>query len=290
MSGFQIRVMQKEELDLVIEWAGNEGWNPGLHDAHCYYQADKQGFLVGVLEGEIIGCISAIKYTHQFAFIGFYLVRPEYRSMGYGLQIWQAALDYLTGCNIGLDGVAAQQENYKKSGFKFAYANVRYQGVAKEKTERTHSTGDELSLECIRPLSQLTFSQVAEYETDFFPCERHVFLQQWIEQKDSVGFAYLSGDKLMGYGVMRQCLEGYKIAPLFADTPNIASELLFALVATLPLGENYYLDVPECHQYAVALATKNHMIPTFETARMYTKDIPKLALNRIYGVTSFEIG
>ena len=30
---------------------------------------------------------------------------------------------------IGLDGVVAQQENYRKSGFELAYANIRYGGT-----------------------------------------------------------------------------------------------------------------------------------------------------------------
>ena len=30
---------------------------------------------------------------------------------------------------IGLDGVVAQQQNYRKSGFELAYANVRYGGI-----------------------------------------------------------------------------------------------------------------------------------------------------------------
>ena len=30
---------------------------------------------------------------------------------------------------IGLDGVVGQQENYRKSGFQLAYANVRYGGT-----------------------------------------------------------------------------------------------------------------------------------------------------------------
>ena len=30
---------------------------------------------------------------------------------------------------IGLDGVVAQQDNYRKSGFALAYANIRYGGT-----------------------------------------------------------------------------------------------------------------------------------------------------------------
>ncbi|MDP2934013.1 MAG: GNAT family N-acetyltransferase, partial [bacterium] len=39
-----IRPMVRTELDLAIEWAASEGWNPGLQDANCFYAADPEGF------------------------------------------------------------------------------------------------------------------------------------------------------------------------------------------------------------------------------------------------------
>ena len=109
---FKIKTMRREEIDIAIEWAATEGWNPGSHDASCYHAADPNGFLVGYLDQQPIATISAIKYGKSFGFIGFYMVAPAYRGQGYGLQIWNAGLRYLEGRNIGLDGVVAQQENY----------------------------------------------------------------------------------------------------------------------------------------------------------------------------------
>ena len=126
---YTIRIATRREVDIALDWAAEEGWNPGLHDADCYYSADPNGFLIGFLGDEPIATISAIKYGNSFGFIGFYIVKPAYRGKGYGIRIWNAALKHLEGRNIGLDGVVAQQEDYKRSGFQLAYRNLRYQGI-----------------------------------------------------------------------------------------------------------------------------------------------------------------
>jgi predicted GNAT family N-acyltransferase len=40
--------------------------------------------------------------------LGFYIVKKDYRGQGDGIQIWKAALNHLSGRNIGLDGVLEQ--------------------------------------------------------------------------------------------------------------------------------------------------------------------------------------
>ena len=51
-----------------------------------------------------------------------------------------------------------------------------------------------------------------------------------------------------------------------------------------------FLDVPAINRDAVALAQDLGLAPVFETARMYTGAIPPLRLERVFGVTSFELG
>nr|WP_232220763.1 hypothetical protein [Legionella tunisiensis] len=44
---YLVERMNKDEVNIAIAWAANEGWNPGLHDAECFYQTDPHGFLLG---------------------------------------------------------------------------------------------------------------------------------------------------------------------------------------------------------------------------------------------------
>jgi len=96
--------------------------------------------------------------------------------------------------------------------------------------------------------------------------------------------------KLAGYGVIRKCRLGRKIGPLYADDPQVAELLFRSLQSTADSDEPVFLDIPEVNANAVALVERHHMPPMFETARMYRGKTPVIPLERVYGVTSFEIG
>lgn len=278
---FTVRRMQRAEVDLAIEWAAAEGWNPGLHDAECFYAADPDGFLIGYLGEEPIGCISIVAYDDSFGFLGLYIVRPAFRGKGFGLKLWQAGMAYLDMRNIGLDGVVAQQPNYKKSGFHLAYRNIRYEGVGR--TTQSAAAPELVSL------SSLPFEQLCAYDSVLFPVSRPRFLRCWLAQPQATGFAALQGSEIAGYGLLRPCRRGYKIGPLFADNDHLADTLLQAL-SGCAVDAPIFLDVPETNPAAVMLAQRHGMHAVFETARMYTRQVPPLPIERIFGVTTFELG
>ena len=278
---YTIRTMTRKEVDIAIDWAAAEGWNPGFYDANCFYAADPNGFLIGLLGDEPIATISVVRYGDSFAFLGFYIVKPEYRGQGYGIQIWNAGLARLTGRNMGLDGVVAQQDNYKKSGFTLAYRNIRYQG--------TGGGYFSTALEIVQ-LSTLSFDEICAYDKPFFPDNRAKFLKRWIDQPRSTALGIMQNRALAGYGVMRVCRSGYKIGPLFADSAVVAERLFLALKAHAPENAPLFLDTPEVNPAAVDLAKRHNMTPVFETARMYMGKSPDLPLNRLFGVTTFELG
>ncbi|MCP4373135.1 MAG: GNAT family N-acetyltransferase [Deltaproteobacteria bacterium] len=278
---YTIRNMTRNDIKIAIDWAAIEGWNPGLYDAECFYSADPNGFFIGEINNEPIATISAVKYGDTFGFIGFYIVKPEYRGQGYGIQIWNAAMNYLHDQNVGLDGVISQQDNYKKSGFKLAYRNIRYEGI---------SGGQLFKNEQIVKLSDIPFEIIDSYDSQFFPDNRSTFTKSWVRQPKSNALCILRDHKLLGYGVIRKCLNGYKIGPLFSNNSKFAESLFLALTSSIKPSEPIYLDTPEINQEAVALAESHDMKPVFETARMYTVKSPELPLNQVFGVTSFELG
>ena len=278
---YSIRTMTRGEIDLAVDWAGAEGWNPGLQDAVAFHAADQDGFYVGLLDGEPIATISAVRYGKSFGFVGFYIVKREQRGKGYGLRLWNAALATLRGRDVGLDGVVDQQANYRMSGFALAYRNIRYEGIAGGEAHRDDD---------IVPLSTIAFADIVGYDRPFFPAERSGFLRHWIALPGSTAIGIRTRGRIAGYAVMRPCRNGFKFGPLFADSPGLAERLFAHLASRAPAGAAVFLDIPEVNAAARDLVERHGMVPRFETARMYTGDFPDLPIARLYGVTTFELG
>jgi len=271
-----------DETRLAIAWAAEEGWNPGLHDALSFRAAAPEGFLLAEVGGVPVGCISAVAYGSAFGFIGLYLVVPPWRGLGIGLRLWDAAISRLSGRVVGLDGVPAQQENYKRSGFTLAWRNARYAGIALPSEKAVPSE--------LVPLPAVDLETLCRKDREVFPAPRTAFLRQWRSMPDSAGLAWLHQGHLGGWGVIRRCREGHRIGPLVADEPAIASALYAGLCDTVAAGDAVCLDLPEPNAAAVALAKENGMSCVFETARMYKGPAPACNLGAVYGITTFELG
>ena len=279
-----IRRMTRPEVDFAIEQAAKEGWNPGLEDARVFYETDPDGFLIALSDGRPIGCIAAVSYGNDFAFIGFFIVLEEFRGQGCGVQLGQTALARLKKTRtVGVDGVLAQQKNYEKSGFRFAYSNVRYE-------YQNAASAPAVQVEAIRPVTGFDFGRVMAYDRQCFPAERKLFLEKWLCMENAKACLWEEDAQVKGYGVLRKCKTGYKIGPLFADNEVIAQKLFLGLCALAEPAEKVYLDIPEVNLAGIRLAKALEMQPIFKTARMYRGPEPAIQLQKIFGVTSFELG
>jgi len=279
-SELRIRAMRPEEIAIALDWAAAEGWNPGLADAACFASVDRDGFLIGELDGMAAATVSCLNYDGRFAFLGFYVVRADLRGRGYGLRIWNAAIAHAGARTIGLEGVVAQQDNYRKSGFRLAYANIRYGGRVGPLSAPAAA---------IVPLKEVPFAALEADDARVFPAPRAAFLRVWIGAPGHIGRALARDGNLAAWGVIRPCRRGHKIGPLVADNRAAAEAVLAALIAAAG-AEEVFLDVPSPNGDALALAQDLGLAPVFETARMYTGAIRPLLLERVFGVTTFELG
>lgn len=276
--GLMIRTMTRDDVDFAIRLANREGWNPGLSDADCFYAADPEGFFIAEVNGTPAGTISAVRYDGDFGFLGLYIMTREERGKGYGMELWKHAVQHLDGCTIGLDAVTEQEPTYVRSGFEPHYRSIRFEGK-----------GGGTTPEGVTPLTDIPLKAVLKYDRQCFPGGREPFMRAWLDAIGVKGYGVLKDDELVGFGVIRPCAMGYKIGPLFADDPDTAETLYTALAAHVP-GERFFLDVIEPNEPGMAMVKRHDLEKVFETVRMYVGDAPDMNLEKIYGVTSFELG
>lgn len=284
-----IRNMTRSEVDNLVDWAAREGWNPGLHDADVFWATDSEAFIAADLGGVLIGGGAITSYNGEFGFMGFFIVRPEYRGRGLGNALWHARRERLInrlhpGATIGLDGVFDMQAYYAKGGFVFSHRDMRFRAEIPAHVATSPDDG-----KCIIALAAVPFEQVLDYDRTCFPAPRPGFLREWLSQPDALALGYQRNGALSGYGVVRRCRDGCKVGPLFADDPQVA-EGLYTHLAGFAAGGPLFLDVPENNPAAIKLVEQNRMAEVFGCARMYLGPPPVLAHERIFGVTTFELG
>ncbi|MFJ2130611.1 GNAT family N-acetyltransferase [Streptomyces sp. NPDC087845] len=282
MPNFEITTASADDLTMLTEWAHAESWNPGLTDRHAFFATDPRGFLIGRLDGDPVSCVSVVRYGSGHGFLGFYLTRPELRGQGYGSRLWRAGTARLEGRNIGLDGVVAQQPNYRKSGFRSVWTTLRYEG--RPPTGLPAPPGAVLV-----NARTLPFDRLADYDRRFFPADRDSFLAPWIAGPARTSLAAVRDGELCGLAVLRPCRTSSRIGPVYADSPEVAGALVGALAAGDP-ETAVAIDVPDVNPAAVRLAEQLGLTPSFETARMYTGPSPDVDHSGLFGITSLELG
>jgi len=275
----EVRVgLSARAAEAAIAWADAEGWNPGLDDGERFLAAAPDSFLTAERSGEIIATVSCALYGDAYAFIGFYVVRPDLRGRGIGSALLERALGRANGRVVGLDGVLEQQASYERRGFRLAHRNLRW---------RTEGGGDRPS-ELVE-LSSVPFEQVLGFDAEVFGAERERFLQEWVDRPPGHALGCMTDGRLAGYGVVRPCRVGAKVGPLFADDDE-AELLLAGLLATAGPGTEVFVDMPAANPHSARLRSKREMEQSFETVRMYLNGRPPEDVDKVFGVTTFEFG
>ena len=270
----EIRRMSLAELNMVLGWADQEGWNPGIDDASAFYAADNEGFFLGLVDGEPAAAISVVNHSPEHAFLGLYICRPMYRGMGYGFGLWQEALNHAGTRSVGLDGVPDQQANYARSGFARAGRTIRYRGQ--------FSSSNDYS----RPVTSSDLTDLLASDARAVGFARPRFSKSWFDVTSARVTLRLAENET--FATFRRCKDGVKIGPFHAGTKSNAISLLGA--TPMSLGEGpIFVDVPDGSSLQ-ALLEELDFEPVFETARMFRGDAPAPAPPEYYGVATLELG
>lgn len=263
-----VRNLDLDGVNILLDWAAAEGWNPGLGDAKAFHAADPKGFFGAFVDGLMVAGISAVAYDDAFGFIGLYICHPDWRGQGHGKAVWDAGMAYLGSRTIGLDGVPEQQANYARMGFVGAYETVRMSG----------DLGGPA-----RDAQSLDLAAIQQFDRRVFPARRDRFLACWVSPPNQC-ISLTRDDAVAAYAVKRPCHDGFKLGPLFAETLDDAICLLEQQSGPV------HIDVPAGQRAWMAHLAGLGFTSGFTTRRMYRGPMPSRDIHQILGVTSLELG
>ena len=281
--GLAIGPMTPEEVAILGGWAADEGWNPGNADIGIAWHIDPEAFIALRRDGELVGGGTIFRHSPTFGFMGLFIVKAGLRRAGLGAPLWHYRRDLLLsrlapGATIGMDGVFDMAPFYERGGFSLAYRDLRFQGIA-------HGTTDP----AVRALTDADFGAIETIDRKHFPADRSAFLRRWVFQPGAHALGLFDRTTLLGFGVARPALQGFKLGPVYAPSPETAERLLSSLMTPLA-GQQVQLDVPEPNEAGTSLAQRFGLSEVFGCVRMYYGRAPDLPVRQIFGVTSFEFG
>ena len=292
-SFLKIRPLQRTDIPTVTQWARDEGFAPGIGDLSIYRHTDRQGLWVGWLGDQPIGCIAGVRYNAAYGFIGLFLVIPEHRGHGYGVELWQHALEHLADLPcVGLEAAFDRVSDYEGWGFASASITTRWQRICSGELlvddEYANNSGFEL-LEG----DSIPAMAIQSYDAMREPSPRPHFLADWLEHPAGNVLALVDDNHCChGFGRIRPCLlrdaQGWRIGPLLADSPQLAELLLSRLIQRHP--GVVLLDAPGGNCFAEPLLKSLGFSAVSQTLRMYRGELPEISLTDVYGLACLELG
>lgn len=277
----QIKIATLPEWLNVIEMSRQEKWDPGLGDGHLFLNVDNEGFFISYLHGKPIASVAAVNFNENYASIGHYIVKPEFRGKGIGLALWKFAIKHAGERIIALDAVPEQRKNYAKWGFKTYYRTFRIQGRA---------SGHKVNTSNINIIDQNSIQSVIEFDESITGYSRDRLLTSWFFGNNRKGFILSDNQNIKGLIGLRQSNDGYRVGPFYAKDKDHIKDLFLTAIREIPENALVTLDVPEYAQTTINLLHSFGFRTLFHTYRMY-RGTPRVGYTQgNNALASLEIG
>ena len=263
------------DITFAIEYSRSEEYRTlAAHDDQIFFAMAPERCYCGMLGDEKISYIQAVTYgdEEEYCYIGMYLVKKEYRRMGYGKQTWDHAFSELPEtCLVSLTAVPAQVANYTKCGFKTNWKEFTYSFDTQNVAGLPVST--ESSINIIH-FKDADFSSLLKYDTYAFCYARESYLRKVLEVPDCEGWVAVNKEgTIVGYVVAKFTLEvyGWFILPLIADDASIAEALLVNMSKFLSKQppKRFTMTIPAINEKCMTFAQKFSEKLLFDTRRMF---------------------
>lgn len=269
----QIRNFQIGDIGPALQLAGREGWITGIREFFHILSVDPEGSFILSEDNNMIGCITTYSYPSS-AWIGNFIVAPEYRKMGHGTLLFQKALNYLQNKpTVFLNASPMAIGIYKKYGFQEIGLINRWQ-------KDTPSLKGEISG---MKAGRHTLDHIIDFDRQLWQDDRTTLLSKFWSGRNCFEhrrpYGYILFGKVGKFRVIGPWgMAGKDIA--------VAEKLLKGVFNMVGKKETLVLDVPKANMAATALLTYHGFNIKGTSTLMYKGVLPNIDLEGIFALGS----
>jgi len=301
---YKIRPLRKSDEVYIWKWFMEEGWH-GFGWTAWTLCSDLPLCRQWVTANENDRPISYIAISQQLwgQWVPAYMTAKKYRNQRIGWILWQETVGKMEKENVGLTATYDMLPKYiNRSEIRHTspVEIINFKGSMKSlplgisnPTFQVYSIQDDQTIE-----------KVISYDRRVFPTRqndsRNEFLWAWLRKsrvtlwdpapKILSLYAEDSLGNVVGYGSISPATGAAKIAPLYADTPEIAmilmSELLKIYNSTVLPIDRVILRVPNVKKEFIDFFTKCGFVESVTLKQGFTKSIPYVNYDRIFCIAS----
>ena len=252
------QLSETEYSTIYTEQMKKQGWRPIADATKAHRILAKDTIYALKHKGEIVATLSSAKSpAFKIAYMGFFTVNKEWRGLQLGQYLWKKVVSLLNsdGYMIEFDAPQALQNYYENLGYKIATTGTIHVLKKLDQLDNIIDSGR------IQEITQENIAKVVEYDYSIMPNDnREEYLTTWINKKHTNAVCYINNDTVIGYGVMSKHVGdnknntySYILAPIYAQTAEIACEIIKHLCIKASTDEPIYLDTLNYNPLASAL-------------------------------------
>lgn len=258
-----LRLMQPEDLDLILGMAQMEGWITDIAELKLHLSLNQEGCFAGIEDGKVVGGVMTFSYQSS-GWIGNLIVDCKYRSKGFGRTLLQKAVDHISQFPTRfLCAAPMAVQLYSDYSFKSVTKIDRWKCNGKKvvwKNEKMH------------------MGRILDMDMGIWHDDRSGMLIPFLQNR----YCISNKTGCIGFGQMG---ETWIIGPWYGIDAGSASGLLAGHLAENG-GGHIFVDVPSINKKAGDMLKAAGFKIAGTTILMYSGLLPKINFDSIYGLTS----
>lgn len=288
-----IQKMTSGNVEESVRLWASLGKQEGVYSTQTHLTASPDGSLVtiDIETGKMIGCICVSRCNESLAFIGHYAIAKEYQGMGLGLKQWTQAFEYINQVNLNtsLYAVPYMVETYRKAGFIHEYPHKIF--ICCSEGVNPDIFPASLDNVTVGSVTESNEDIVIDYDEGVVNYRREKLLKLYFREPESVSLAAFDSknNSVIGYICMKPNVNKKAlVGPLYADRHEVAELLLGTAIRKFPAAqtEGLVYQLFEHHEGSMRIAQKLAAKKVQTITLMFTKEIVKADVKRIYNITN----